>query len=707
MKHERSHPALFAPWQSPAENPLDEWQSDDAFIVEALKHAESADIVSFDIFDTALTRLLNSPIDVFAEVERRLLHAYGYHAKGFAAAREQAEHNARQHQAQNHGAEEITFAQIYAELPALLPEFTAYSLAAEVECFVESQVLLAVPDILALTQQLNAIGKPWILVSDMYLPGKLLAEFLQNAGYQNWQGLHVSAEIGYCKASGNIWQALALELGDKKILHIGDDLHADIAIPQSKGIATLAYRRVISDRRVGSRLNPQLLPFSCYKRHLDLQDAAQNRREKTPESFWYRLGQIMGGMTLAHFVQWLAERTQLHQIKQLHFCARDGYLMQRAWETSGLAKKSGVRAHYLYISRAALNIISGMQKSRPEWLDPDLVAFLASTDGKKTVGEALERAGLSAIPELQDAAQQLFGSLDTLLTWGNTTPQFEALLRQHSRIIFAQLQQQHEEHLQAALAYFQQAGLDNKKCSAMVDMGWYASMQYSLNNLLRKENDETVLTGFYYGLWPLAKGNRFAAGLMESCFASDFAPKDSQWELWQAVALLEQLHSANEGTTRHYALREDGIAYPVCADHSKEQQQYDNIIRPFQEGALDTVHKLFHENTLPITLADLGKAETLAMIGAYMLSPTDEELKEFMTLGHCATFDHNSSEPMITSKMPESFAEAKETLAYSGYIIGQMRYWWINADAQQRDFLREIIDRYLNNFPARVLRQFS
>ena len=169
----------------------------------------------------------------------------------------------------------------------------------------------------------------------------------------------------------------------------------------------------------------------------------------------------MGGMTLAHFVQWLAERTQLHQIKQLHFCARDGYLMQRAWETSGLAKKSGVRAHYLYISRAALNIISGMQKSRPEWLDPDLVAFLASTDGKKTVGEALNRAGLSTIPELQDAAQQLFGSLDTLLTWGNTTPQFEALLRQHSRIIFAQLQQQHGEHLQAALAYFQQAGVDN------------------------------------------------------------------------------------------------------------------------------------------------------------------------------------------------------------------------------------------------------
>lgn len=216
MKHERSHPSLFAPFPLPAEKPLQEWQYDETFIAEALKQAENADIVSFDIFDTALTRLLNSPVDVFAEVERRLLQACGHCAKGFAAAREQAERNARQRQRQNHGAEEITLAQIYAELPALLPEFNDGEMAVEVECFVESQILIATPDILALTQKLNAINKPWIFVSDMYLPGKLLAELLQNAGYQNWQGLHVSAEIGYCKASGNIWQALAPELATKK-----------------------------------------------------------------------------------------------------------------------------------------------------------------------------------------------------------------------------------------------------------------------------------------------------------------------------------------------------------------------------------------------------------------------------------------------------------------------------------------------------------
>ena len=64
---------LFGPFPFPAGNPLKNWQIDEAFIAQALAQAEKVDIVSFDIFDTALTRLLNSPIDVFAEVERRLL----------------------------------------------------------------------------------------------------------------------------------------------------------------------------------------------------------------------------------------------------------------------------------------------------------------------------------------------------------------------------------------------------------------------------------------------------------------------------------------------------------------------------------------------------------------------------------------------------------------------------------------------------------
>ena len=693
---------LFGPFPLPAGNPLKNWQIDEAFIAQALAQAEKVDIVSFDIFDTALTRLLNSPIDVFAEVERRLLQVYGRKVKGFAMAREQAERIARQ---KNPQAEDITFAQIYAELPTLLPDFSEYKIAAEVERFVEKQLLFAVPDILELTCQLNARHKPWIFVSDMYLPSKFLAEVLQDNSYQGWQSLHVSAEIGATKASGNIWQALFPTLHDAKILHIGDDFHADIAMPKQKGITTLVYRRVVSERRVGAKLDPHLLPVSRLKRHLDLQDAAQNIREKTPEQQWYRLGQIMGGMTLACFVQWLAERVQLHQIERLYFCARDGYLMQRAWETAGMAARGTVEAHYLHISRAALNIIAGLGQSTAKQIDYEFADFLASTDGRVSISHAIARAGLHEAKALQAEALEMFGSLDTLLFWPDTQPRFIALLQKHSHEIFTCLQHQHKEHLQAALQYFRQMELFDKKRKAIVDMGWHATMQTSLNSLLKKYSASNGIGGFYYGLWPAAKGNRYAAGLMESCFASDFAALNTQCELWQAIAPLELLHSTAEGTTRYYAFTAEDKAEPVQAESQQTHNQ--EYIRQFQAGALDSVQKLFHENSLPITLSDIGNKEVLAALGIYILSPTSEELQLFMSLEHCATFDHDSNMSLITTKMPENIEEVGLVLRYSYWMIGQMRYWWLHADAQQRQFLHEFIQAHMSYFPPLVLQQFS
>ena len=61
-------------------------EPDENYIATALKKAKDADVVSFDIFDTVLTRVLECPIDLFAYVERELL-AHGFDAKGFAKIR--------------------------------------------------------------------------------------------------------------------------------------------------------------------------------------------------------------------------------------------------------------------------------------------------------------------------------------------------------------------------------------------------------------------------------------------------------------------------------------------------------------------------------------------------------------------------------------------------------------------------------------------
>ena len=119
------------------------------------------------------------------------------------------------------------------------------------------------------------------------------------------------------------------------------------------------------------------------------------------------------------------------------------------------------------------------------------------------------------------------------------------------------------------------------------------------------------------------------------------------------------------------------------------------------------MQKLFHENSLPITLSDIGNKEVLAALGIYILSPTSEELQLFMSLEHCATFDHDSNMSLITTKMPENIEEVGLVLRYSYWMIGQMRYWWLHADAQQRQFLHEFIQAHMSYFPPLVLQQFS
>ena len=88
---------------------------DEKYIAAALKQAENADVVSFDIFDTVLTRVLECPIDVFAYVERELL-AQGLPAKGFAKIRFDAENRARAVAWNATKAEEITFNEIYQQV---------------------------------------------------------------------------------------------------------------------------------------------------------------------------------------------------------------------------------------------------------------------------------------------------------------------------------------------------------------------------------------------------------------------------------------------------------------------------------------------------------------------------------------------------------------------------------------------------------------
>lgn len=682
------------------------WKIDEEFIDNAMNQAASADVVSFDIFDTAVTRLVDSPVDSFAEMERRLIVEFGDVAKGFAEAREQAERDARAKNRATRGAEEIGLQAIYTALPIRIPLLAKHmGRAAQVELEVERSLLVAVPDILEMTRRLRSIGKQFIFVSDMYLTSTFLEEVLRGVGYKDWAALYVSSETLSTKATGRQWSVIEQQYPQlDRVLHIGDDSWSDGINPTKYGIRTMIYERARSERRVGARLSPSLLPFSFAQRNIVLRTRTTLSSEiDTPER-WRNLGRVLGGIVLTGFTRWLASRVRQHNIEKLYFCARDGWLVQRAWKAAGMDRATGIEDSYLCVSRRPLNLARGYMESTQTYLPHTLIDFLCSSNGRTTVRTALERANLSGIVSIENELVERYGSLDVVYAWAQGPKPLEDVLYKHASIVRERL----KDSYVGLINYLSQENFGGGIRAAIVDMGWHATMQRSLVTLMEAENISMPLIGFYYGLWPGALGNRYKAGLMEAAFATDFMPIEQQSEVHNAVEILEELHTAPHGTVVSYEQR-DGKWHPIFADSPLEFAQYDTMARHFQDGALETVAELFATGKCGhLVLDEITPDVVRAALGSICMSPTHQEVQLIGQLGHCATFDHSVIDPLIPCECPEDDQKMQEMFCSSGWRVGTLRSWYDAAQtSEQRVRIRDFANEKFHYFGERILRQFN
>ncbi|MDE1147180.1 MAG: hypothetical protein PW843_11245 [Azospirillaceae bacterium] len=680
---------------------LSDWSLDEPFINEIRSLSARCDIVSLDIFDTALTRLVDSPADTFAEMERRLILQFGPMAKGFATEREEAERDARKRQQRLKGAEEVTFQQIYTEIgqrmPALAPHL---EIARQVELEVERDILVAVPDILELTRRLAVIGKPYIFVSDMYLPADFLADVLAGCGYTGWQALHVSCETMATKSGGRQWDVVKTRHPQaSRFLHIGDDDWSDGRTAREHGIEARIYLRARSERRLAGPLTPACLPFSRFRRATVLNARADFQAPETSADYWRGVGRTLGGIVVGGYIRWLAQRVKLHGIRRLYFCARDGWLMHQAWQAANLARETGVEDQYFHTSRRPLNLAQGYMESTPHRLSPGLLEFLHNNvDDRVTVRLALARADLLGEAALVEDCATRFGSLDVPLD----APEFDALLQRHSAAVHARMAPAYE----GLRGYLEQERLDCDGRSAIVDMGWNATMQRCLRLILERMHGKARLSGFYYGLWSNALSNRYGAGLMEAAFGNEFRPTGQQFQLHSAVDILEELHAAPHGTVHSYAWKA-GRWHPVLAENPVEKAQYEAITRHFQDGALETVTELFATGACgPLTLDDLTPAAARAAMAAFSVAPSKHDLMMFGRIGHCATFDHAHLDGIIATTLPTG-EEAMRKALTGGWSMGTLKYWSANGSADQRELVRTLARENFSHYGARALRQFD
>lgn len=177
------------------------------------------EIISFDVFDTLVFRKCDKPSDIFDVLGRK------YGVVDFKEKRIKAEQKARQLSGKPSG--EISIYDIYQCYSGELPMDKTLAVAKEID--VEKEYIFANPFMKKVFVKLMERNKRVIVVSDMYLPGKVLNDILQNCGYTGFEALFVSGDVGCNKWFGELQNFAIKQIRAENcsFVHIGDNYRID------------------------------------------------------------------------------------------------------------------------------------------------------------------------------------------------------------------------------------------------------------------------------------------------------------------------------------------------------------------------------------------------------------------------------------------------------------------------------------------------
>jgi FMN phosphatase YigB (HAD superfamily) len=319
--------------------------------------ARTFPILSCDIFDTAIRRVLARPEDVLlaAGARARAERLITCEPDAFAVYRATAERTARA-AAEASGYDEVQIAEIYAELHAT-GIVTDPVRAARVEFEAECAVCRPIE---AVQNELRARGAAdprarLVFASDSVLPGAWLAELLQSCGYGEGCEVFASADLRRGKHTGRLFPAMIEALGCKAsdILHIGDNPVSDIIRARAHGIAAHHLPRARPD------------PETDNARHYVVRLADSRQRAIAAEGPAPALGQAAeDGRALAAFTAplligfslFILAEARRRGVNRIYFLARDGHLplaiIRRLLARQGEAEQFELR--YLHVSRHAV-----------------------------------------------------------------------------------------------------------------------------------------------------------------------------------------------------------------------------------------------------------------------------------------------------------------------------------------------------------------
>lgn len=525
------------------------------------RQLDKVDLVSFDIFDTVVTRLAMTADSIMRYTGFRMAQKYPA-ANDFFARRKAAEDTARS--AKNHTGD-VDLTEIYAAFTpdgGWTPDLVSEARILEYSTDIAS--VRSRRDIAALVADAKAAKKRVIAISDTYYDRYEIAAVLDRGGLSGvFDAVYLSSEMQARKDHGDLWdKVMAAEATPpSRWLHVGDNEHSDIQAACDRGLhffhtmnsVTIMERACIPVPSAKRREDwPADLMFGPSMQHLFGSPFLGKGLFALPNlTTAAEVGYVVFGPILYGFLSWIISHPALSSVERLFFFSREGFILS--------------------------NIYNDWRKRFPDLRLPE----------GKYLGVS-RRVAISAAQALKFNADQILsgagfrGTFGALLrhrlglapssSW-NVDEWFIDLARDRDAVLAAlhEIRPQIVAHAQGERnllhAYMDQEGLTMDNFSGVVDIGYSATIQARLQEVVNRP-----LIGFYIGAFDTARqveaGHGFAFGWLEE----DIRPWTSRAPGLVHSLVLESFLTAPHGQVTGFETRGKRLVPTFAASTRNETE---------------------------------------------------------------------------------------------------------------------------------------
>ena len=427
------------------------------------KEIDKAQAVSFDIFDTLITRLVPDPYDVFELVEKSSGDV------GFAKSRIEVERKLNRTCVP-------TIDDIYKEL---ISEESLSGNEADglekLEISFEKKLLIPRREAVSLFQYAREKGKQVSLISDMYLGKDILEPILKSCGIEGYDNLLISCDYGEKKTTG-LYDIYKDKVKANHYLHIGDDQDCDIEFAKMSGINARRILKPVDMAEISSYKEILDLPKNIYERLMtgmvissvfNSPFALVHSAGRPTIDNAYDLGFVLMGPLMTGFIYWLIKNTE-GKYDRILFAARDGYLVQKMYKIveNSVPERKLPKDTYFYTSRMA-SIAAGVRD------DEDL----------------RYAAGQPFSGEFEDLLKKRFYLFDNEIKDPEENETSEQYCLRHKEAIF----QRSEELRKNYLKYIEKTDIENEERLVFFDLVSSGSCQLGTESIMERE-----IPGLYF-----------------------------------------------------------------------------------------------------------------------------------------------------------------------------------------------------------------